>query len=54
MLRQSLRQITADPQTLLEAAAIPDTARAEEIDIPGFCALARALQGLRDRAEDAR
>jgi 16S rRNA (adenine1518-N6/adenine1519-N6)-dimethyltransferase len=54
MLRQSLRQITADPQALLGAAAIRDTARAEEIDIAGFCALARALQGLRDRAEEAR
>ena len=54
MLRQSLRQITADPQALLAAAAIPDTARAEEIDIAGFCALARALEGRRDRADEAR
>jgi 16S rRNA (adenine1518-N6/adenine1519-N6)-dimethyltransferase len=48
MLRQSLRQITDAPQALLAAAEIAETARAEEIDIAGFCALARALQGLRD------
>jgi 16S rRNA (adenine1518-N6/adenine1519-N6)-dimethyltransferase len=46
MLRQSLRQITDAPQALLAAAEIPETARAEELDIAEFCALARALQNL--------
>ena len=46
MLRQSLKQITTEPATLLAAAGVPETARAEEIDIAGFCALARALQRL--------
>ena len=45
-LRQSLRQITDAPQALLAAAEIPETARAEELDIAEFCALARALQNL--------
>ncbi len=44
MLRQSLKRLDADPSRLLEAAGIPGTVRAEEIDIAGFCALARALQ----------
>jgi 16S rRNA (adenine1518-N6/adenine1519-N6)-dimethyltransferase len=46
MLRQSLKQIAVEPRALLAAAGIAETARAEEIDIAGFCALARALQGL--------
>jgi 16S rRNA A1518/A1519 N6-dimethyltransferase RsmA/KsgA/DIM1 with predicted DNA glycosylase/AP lyase activity len=36
MLRQSLRQITDAPQALLAAAEIPETARAEELDIAEF------------------
>ena len=43
MLRQSLKGLGVDPATLIAAAGVPETARAEEIDIPGFCALARAL-----------
>jgi 16S rRNA (adenine1518-N6/adenine1519-N6)-dimethyltransferase len=54
MLRQSLKQIAVQPRALLAAAGIAETARAEEIDIAGFCALARALQGLRDRVDEAR
>ncbi len=42
MLRQSLRPL-GDPTGLLTAAGLPPTARAEEIDIDGFVALARAL-----------
>lgn len=43
MLRSSLKQITADPLGLLESAEIDATARAEEISVAGFCALARSL-----------
>jgi 16S rRNA (adenine1518-N6/adenine1519-N6)-dimethyltransferase len=49
MLRQSLKQVTFDPRAFLSAAGIQETARAEEIDIDGFCALARALKSSRDR-----
>jgi 16S rRNA (adenine1518-N6/adenine1519-N6)-dimethyltransferase len=44
MLRQSLKSLGGDPGALLDAAGIPPTARAEEIDVGGFCALARALR----------
>jgi 16S rRNA (adenine1518-N6/adenine1519-N6)-dimethyltransferase len=43
MLRQSLKSLGVDPFTLLAAAGIEATARAEEISIEGFVALARAL-----------
>jgi 16S rRNA (adenine1518-N6/adenine1519-N6)-dimethyltransferase len=43
MLRQSLRSLGSDPFALLAAAAIDETARAEEIPVAGFVALARAL-----------
>ena len=42
MLRVSLRSLTDDPIALLEAAGLPPTARAEEIDVEGFCRLARS------------
>jgi 16S rRNA (adenine1518-N6/adenine1519-N6)-dimethyltransferase len=42
MLRQSLKALTPDPPFLLAAADLPETARAEEIPIAGFAALARA------------
>ncbi len=42
MLRQSLRSL-GDAAALLAEAAIEPTARAEEIGVEGFCALARAL-----------
>lgn len=44
MLRVSLRTLRVDPAELLAAAAVPPTARAEEIDILGFCGLARSYQ----------
>jgi 16S rRNA (adenine1518-N6/adenine1519-N6)-dimethyltransferase len=40
MLRVSLKSLTDDPIALLAAAGVPPTARAEEIDIEGFCRLA--------------
>lgn len=43
MLRQSLKPVFKDPITVLHAAGIEDTRRAEEISIAGFAALARAL-----------
>ena len=43
MLRQSLKSLVADPAALLARAAVPATARAEELDVAQFCALARAL-----------
>jgi 16S rRNA (adenine1518-N6/adenine1519-N6)-dimethyltransferase len=43
MLRQSLKSLGTDPLMLLTAAAIEPTARAEEIPVEGFVALARAL-----------
>jgi 16S rRNA (adenine1518-N6/adenine1519-N6)-dimethyltransferase len=43
MLRQSLRALGHDPQPILAAAGIDPTARAEEISVEGFVALANAL-----------
>ena len=43
MLRQSLRTLGVDVPALLAAADSPETARAEELDVQQFCALARAL-----------
>ncbi|MBW6505604.1 MAG: 16S rRNA (adenine(1518)-N(6)/adenine(1519)-N(6))-dimethyltransferase RsmA [Rhodobacteraceae bacterium] len=45
MLRSALRGIAPDIEGLLEAAGIKPTARAEEIGLEQFCALARLLQG---------
>lgn len=44
MLRQSLKPL-GDPRPLLAAAGIAETARAEDIPVEGFVALARALAG---------
>lgn len=43
MLRRSLKGVTADPGALLDAAGVPPTARAEDIDVAGFCRLARIV-----------
>jgi len=45
MLRQSLKALGADTGALLEAAGIAPTARAEEIQVEGFVALARIFTG---------
>jgi 16S rRNA (adenine1518-N6/adenine1519-N6)-dimethyltransferase len=42
MLRQSLKSLAPDPRALLAAAGIAETARAEDIPVAGFAALARA------------
>jgi 16S rRNA (adenine1518-N6/adenine1519-N6)-dimethyltransferase len=43
MLRASLKGLRPDVEALLEGVGIPPTARAEEIGLDGFCALARAV-----------
>ena len=43
MLRSSLRTLGCDPLLLLDEAGISETARAEEIDVEGFCRLANAF-----------
>ncbi|MDP1671021.1 MAG: 16S rRNA (adenine(1518)-N(6)/adenine(1519)-N(6))-dimethyltransferase, partial [Alphaproteobacteria bacterium] len=48
MLRRSLTTLGVDTGQLLEIAGLPPTGRAEEIDIEGFCALARAYHLLRN------
>jgi len=44
MLRQSLKALTPDALALLAAAGLEPTARAEDIPVEGFVALARALE----------
>lgn len=46
MLRQSLKPL-GDAEALISAAGLTPTARAEEIDIEGFAALARAYEAQR-------
>jgi 16S rRNA (adenine1518-N6/adenine1519-N6)-dimethyltransferase len=43
MLRQSLRSLGIEPSEVLVAAAIEPTARAEDVPIAGFVAMAQAL-----------
>jgi 16S rRNA (adenine1518-N6/adenine1519-N6)-dimethyltransferase len=47
MLRQSLKTLGVDAGALLAAAEIEPTARAEEIPVEGFVALARVLYALK-------
>ncbi|WP_279597089.1 16S rRNA (adenine(1518)-N(6)/adenine(1519)-N(6))-dimethyltransferase RsmA [Methylobacterium sp. J-068] len=44
MLRQSLKAAVPDPARLLAAAGIAETARAEEVPVSAFVAMARALK----------
>jgi 16S rRNA (adenine1518-N6/adenine1519-N6)-dimethyltransferase len=46
MLRQSLKSLGTEPRALLAAAGIAETARAEDIPVAGFVALARALRDM--------
>lgn len=48
MLRQSLRSLGTDVPTLIAAAGLDPTARAEDISVDEFVALARALADCRD------
>ena len=45
--RQPQKPRPTAPEALLEAAGVPATARAEQIDVAGFCRLARCYQALR-------
>jgi 16S rRNA (adenine1518-N6/adenine1519-N6)-dimethyltransferase len=45
MLRQSLKTLGIDPLALLGAVGIAPTARAEDIPVEGFVALANAFSG---------
>jgi 16S rRNA (adenine1518-N6/adenine1519-N6)-dimethyltransferase len=54
MLRQSLRSLGVEPAALLAAAGIAETARAEEISIEGFVALARAWENAATAVEGPR
>ncbi len=50
MLRASLRQLGVDAEGLLADAGITPTLRAEDIDIEGFCSIARAFAARDDAA----
>jgi 16S rRNA (adenine1518-N6/adenine1519-N6)-dimethyltransferase len=52
MLRQSLRSLGTDVSALLSTAGLSPTARAEEISVAGFVALARALAVQRGLGHD--
>jgi 16S rRNA (adenine1518-N6/adenine1519-N6)-dimethyltransferase len=45
MLRQSLKTLGVDPAPLVDAAGIAGTARAEDVPVAGFVAMARAFGG---------
>ncbi|CAH1661464.1 Ribosomal RNA small subunit methyltransferase A [Hyphomicrobiales bacterium] len=47
MLRQSLKSLGVDPLALLEPAGIAPTARAEEVPVEGFIAMANAFSALK-------
>jgi 16S rRNA (adenine1518-N6/adenine1519-N6)-dimethyltransferase len=49
MLRQSLKSLGCDTLALLEAAGLKQTARAEEIPVSGFVALANAYDALKNQ-----
>jgi 16S rRNA (adenine1518-N6/adenine1519-N6)-dimethyltransferase len=53
MLRQSLRALGVDVPGLLSAAGLDPTARAEDIPVSGFLALARVLAEQRGAGRDA-
>ncbi len=43
MLRGSLKALTPQPEPMIEAAGLQPTARAEDVDVAGFCRLAAAF-----------
>ncbi len=45
MLRSSLKTLGSDPTTLITEAGLEPTMRAEEVDVAGFCRLAKVLSG---------
>jgi 16S rRNA (adenine1518-N6/adenine1519-N6)-dimethyltransferase len=52
MLRASLRSLGQDSEALLAATGIAPTARAEELPVEAFCALARALRAAEEIGDD--
>lgn len=48
MLRQALKSLGMDPAALLAPCGIDETARAEQLEIADFCALARRFAALTD------
>ncbi len=50
MLRSSLKALTAEPETLLDAAAIDPTQRAERLTIEDFVRLAHTWEGMSTHA----
>lgn len=48
MLRTSLKSLIPNPLPFLATAELKETARAEEIDIEGFCRLSRAIKALNE------
>src|SRR5215213_7165851 len=48
MLRQSLKPLAPDASALIGAAGLPETARAEEIPVAGYVALANALDRMQE------
>jgi 16S rRNA (adenine1518-N6/adenine1519-N6)-dimethyltransferase len=52
MLRQSLRSLGTDVPSLLAAASLDATARAENLSVADFVALARALAAVRKNGHD--
>ncbi|MEZ5786428.1 MAG: 16S rRNA (adenine(1518)-N(6)/adenine(1519)-N(6))-dimethyltransferase RsmA [Xanthobacteraceae bacterium] len=53
MLRQSLKSLGCDPLALLAAAGIEPTARAEQVSVAGFVALANAWASTKKDASSA-
>jgi 16S rRNA (adenine1518-N6/adenine1519-N6)-dimethyltransferase len=52
MLRQSLKGLGIDPQSLFEATGLDPTQRAETVPVSGFVALANAASSLAEPAQD--
>jgi 16S rRNA (adenine1518-N6/adenine1519-N6)-dimethyltransferase len=51
MLRQSLKKLPVNVEALIRLAEVPETARAEELTVAQFCAVARAFADLRGSRE---
>ena len=52
MLRQSLKKLPVNVEALIRAAEVMETARAEELTVAQFCAVARAFADLRGRPRE--
>lgn len=50
MLRQSLKSIAPDPSEIIKAAGLEETARAENVPVEGYVALANAFDAARGKA----